>query len=226
MDHVGGIVGLNRFLVLFDRAREHAVAQRVLVQKIEHAAPMRETRMGIVLRMRAQQHRIAHDLVRFPARIGLVANVGDAVSRQVLAADVQDRLLHRLRHPTVDAMTQDVVELAERLCHRHQILLEQFDVAQLQTLDTSAAVLNLRAGKIDSDRACLRIAHRERNEIAARRASQFKHARRAHVGRGKAERVGDCRQMFRRAVVIGKRVIRTIVVVLLDLLNGVCHGGS
>ena len=48
-----------------------------------------------------------------PAGVGVVGDVGDAVGREIVFADVEDFGLHFGGHPGVDAVGEDVVELAE-----------------------------------------------------------------------------------------------------------------
>jgi hypothetical protein len=61
----------------------------------------------------AQQHRVAQNLFGLPARIHVVADVRDAEGRQCMFARGEDRLLHTGRHPAVNTVADDVVELTQ-----------------------------------------------------------------------------------------------------------------
>ena len=59
--------------------RSNRKKQSRLLQKLEHAARVREFLVRLVARRAAQDHGVAHDLARLPARVDVVAHVGQAV---------------------------------------------------------------------------------------------------------------------------------------------------
>ena len=179
---------------------QHAVGPRGLLQKFEHAARVRQLFVRLVARRAAQHHRIAHDLACLPAGIDVVADVGDAVGREVLAADAQDRVLNRRRHPAVDAVADDVVELAERSVDLRQVDRAQLDVARGPPPARPAALPHLHRRQVDAHRMRLRMARREGNQVAAGGASQFEHAGPRGLGRIQAEQEGDGLQVLGRGL--------------------------
>jgi len=59
-----------------------------------------------------EEHHVPHRVAEMTTGIGVVADVGDAVIRQVGAADSQDLILQGGLDPGEDAVAQDVIELA------------------------------------------------------------------------------------------------------------------
>lgn len=95
---------------------------------------------------RAEHERVAHHLRDFPTGISVVADIRYAGRRQILAADSHEPLANLRGNPTVDAVRDDVVELAEirgDVCQAHG---EQLDIAQPEPLDDLAAFRHLCRG--------------------------------------------------------------------------------
>src|SRR5207247_675024 len=75
---------------------------------------------------------LAQQRAGVPPRVGVVADVGDAGRRQVAGTDGQDLVLHRLGHPRINAVADDVIELPPRVVHVEDAGGPQVDVGQPQ----------------------------------------------------------------------------------------------
>lgn len=65
-----------------------------------------------------------------PAGIGVVTDVGDTVLSEMAAADFEHLVLHCRGHPGEDAVTDDVIELAEIVANFENVDMLQLDVLQ------------------------------------------------------------------------------------------------
>ena len=79
----------------------------------------------------------AHHLAQVATGEGVVADKSDAARSQIRAADGHELVAHRRRHPGVDPVSDDVVELAEAGVQIHDVELVEGDV--LRSNSTASA---------------------------------------------------------------------------------------
>src|SRR5262245_55517330 len=120
---------------------------------------------------------VAHDATQMPARQSVVADVGDTVGSQILGADAENGLLHRPRHPAEDTVADDVVELGPANAQITNIAVPDLDILQSELRNCTPSVLDLTQRQVDADEASMRVSHRERNDVAAGRATELQDAR-------------------------------------------------
>ena len=162
-------------------------------------------------------HHVADHAAHVPARKRVVADVRNAVRREVVPADREDVLPHRRRHPRIDAVADDVVERAPRRVDVGDVELAQLDVGEAAALVTCPlALLDLARRQIDADEARIRQLHRHRDQVVAAGAAQFQHAAGVDVGRLQAEEPGERREAIRMR--LRKRLV--------DVGHFVVAGGS
>ena len=165
---------------------------------LQHPAPLGDADGGVCLGAGMIGHHVADHAAQLPAGVDVVAHVGHAVVGEALAADAQDRRARGFRHPAVDAVTDDVVETLAFEVKRGEVGLVDADVLELQRGDACLAVADMTLGQVDAVEAGAGETQGQRDDIAARGASQLQHAR-LRDGRGAdAEQGGERRQSRRR----------------------------
>ena len=122
---------------------------------------------------------VAQHAPEVAAGLRVVGDVGDPVRASSAARDRRQQRVARVRRdPAVDAVGDDVVELAERavgqLAH---VALAQLDVGQPDLGDRGAALLDRLGGEVDADRADAGRRRRHRHQVAAGAAADLQHAR-------------------------------------------------
>ena len=124
-----------------------------------------------------EQHRVAGDLKQSPARQHVETDHGDSVGRQPLADHAQQRLAQRLGNPGIDAVADDDVERAVGLAERLEGVGAQFDVRQAVAPPPRLAGGDLHRREIDAEESRAGQGGGHRQQIAARGAADFEHAR-------------------------------------------------
>ena len=111
-------------------------------------------------------HGIANDFAHFPTWIAVVADVGDAVFCQGLAADAEDGFANRFGYPAINAVADNIVEFAI-FCGvvRAKIGLAEFDILQPQLIDFFLANFNLNLGKVEAEDFHIWITLGQGNEV-------------------------------------------------------------
>ncbi len=120
-------------------------------------------------------HQVAGGHAEMPAGVGVVGDRGDAVGRQVAAADVEDLVLHRPRHPRIDAEADDVVELPPGIVDLADVGRAQLDVLQSEVGDRRLPLFHLTGREINAEKAALGQFVGQGDQVAARGAAQFQH---------------------------------------------------
>ena len=151
-----------------------------------------------LLRRRQPAHMKEHHLAQHGAQMragqGVVADEGDAMRSQMLAAQRQHRFANLRRHPGKKSVRKDVIkfslvggELSDAAMHQRHILQAEF-------ADGLLTLGNGLGGEVNADKFALRKPARHRNEIAAVAATEFQHAAAADRRGFKAEEQPDHRQ--------------------------------
>ncbi len=149
-----------------------------------------------------------------------------SVRREIFARDPQNRVAHLLRHPAVDAVTDNIVKAAVLGPKVGQALAAQIDVGESKGGDSLLALVDLPLRQVDAEKIGVGVTGRERNEIAPGRASEFKHAGAGEVGRRQLEDAGDRAEPRRMSLRKGMRDIRKIVIGSGVARNRGLHGRS
>ncbi|CUJ36698.1 Uncharacterised protein [Achromobacter sp. 2789STDY5608633] len=208
------VIGLSAQLAggfLQRRAQRVALPQAALDQ-FQHGLGANQL---VLRRFRAeavQDHGVADHVGRLPARIGVVADVGDALRRQVFAADAQDRVTHLRRHPAEHAVADDVVESAEVGGDVRQAHGPQVEITRARRFRDQPARVNLLRRQVDADDAGLGVGQREWQQVAAGGAAQFQHPGLLQRRRRQLVQVRDRAQVAGRGVGKGQGNVRGFVV--------------
>lgn len=88
-------------------------------EEVERRARLRDAQRRVVELHRVKAHRVAHDTAHPPAGQGVVADEGNAAGGQPAGAEGEDFFLYRIGDPGIDAVRDDVIELAERLIMKY-----------------------------------------------------------------------------------------------------------
>src|SRR5260370_26838362 len=110
---------------------------------------------------------VAHDLLDVPAGIGVVADQCNAVRRQLRGADVEDLILNRGRHPSIDAMTNNVVELSKVRVDIQDVHDLEPDVGQSLAGSRFLSLRDLCLGQVEAHESTTRQSSGHRNQTAS-----------------------------------------------------------
>ena len=196
---------------------QEIVVRQAVAQQHQHGPGTGQALVVVLRAVAVHQHGVAHHVAGLPAGIGVVTDVGHAQRREVFAADAQDGLLDFGRHPAEDAVHDDVVELAEFGGDPRQVQRMQLQVGDAEIAQDLLALPDLYRRKIHADHLRLRIGQGERQQVAARSATQFQHACLRQWHGLHAIQVSRRAQVARRAVAEGFGSIGFVVVVGFDL---------
>ena len=139
-------------------------------------------------------HHVPDDLPHVPARIGVVADIGDAVLGEVVDGDAQDLVLHLRIDPREHAVADDVVERPPLVVDVDDRCLPDPDVGQPERLDRRLRGLDLAARQIDADELGAGQIERHRDQVAAAGAPEFEDAAVTDRRRRQTEQSRDRRQ--------------------------------
>ena len=129
----------------------------------------------------------AHHLAQVATGEGVVADKSDAVRGQIRATDGHDLVAHRWRHPGVDPVSDDVVELAEAGVQIHDVEMVEVNVRQSQLGGQRLSGGDWHSGQVDPGEAAAGKRERHRNQVGAVATPQLQHAARFHRRRAEPE---------------------------------------
>ena len=172
-----------------------------------------------------KQHGFPCHLALPPAGKGVVADVGDAVAVEVSAADLEDTVLNRRRHPGEHAVDHDIVERDDLVAQFHEIAGLQVDIGQRQFVGQGPGRLDLRRRQVDADEIAAGQPLGHGNEIAAGAAAEFQQPAAVRPCRRQAEQTGKRSNMIGMRMPPGQRDHRQRVVDRGDVRR-VAVGGS
>jgi hypothetical protein len=132
----------------------------------------------------------------------VVADIQYTVVVQMFPTDFQDFVLDHPRHPAVDTVTEDVVELAKRIVDIRDTQVTQLDVVQWQAAKLRVPVGNLSQGKINPKELAFGQILSHGDQVPTCGTAQLEDPRR--TGR----RRGDAEQDRQRGQVAGVRVTK------------------
>ena len=165
-----------------------------------------------------EMEHVLGDAPEMPAGIRVVTDIGHAVRRQAVTADGQDFVPDRRGNPRVDSVADDVVELAKFFAQVEQVGGSQFDVFESRCPNQFLALTDLTRRQVNSQESGFWQRSRHRDQVPAVAATEFEHARGAHVrgmhphqGRNRRETIG-VRGIMR------SRLIRQLLVAAADVV--------
>ena len=224
---VDGVVDLGELVVQQRRvaAREHALglaahegpepvlSRRALEQEAQQGPRLRDALARVGELGGVEDEHVAQRLAQAPAGQGVVADVGHAGLVQRLAADREQAIADRRRHPRVHAVGDDVVKAAR---WRRELLdrprLEGHVLQAERGHERLAARDGLRRG-VDAHEARAGQRERHRHEVAGVAAAELEDAAARGRRGAQAEERGERRQAIgvrlgERVPRIGDRVVR------------------
>ena len=152
----------------------HDVFRLFVVDLREQAARFRDTLRGVFDGSRVVQQDLTNHLSRVAAGIDVVAHERDALGCQAFAADRQQTIAHVRRNPGVEAVGEDVIELAYVRAEIAQICRAQAYVGESQFRGDRTAGGNRGSGQIDADEVALRQIVRLWNQVGRHRRSRVR----------------------------------------------------
>ena len=223
---VDGVVDLGELVVQQRRvaAREHALGlaahsapspspRRALEQEAQQPPRLCDALARVGELGGVEDEHVAQRLAQAPAGQGVVADVGHAGLVERLAADREQAIADRGRHPRVDAVGDDVVEGARRQRERLDRPRLERHVLQAELGDEPPAARDgLRRG-VDAHEARAGQRERHRHEVAGVAAAELEDAAARGRRGAQAEERGERRQAIgvrlgERVPRIGDRVVR------------------
>src|SRR6266481_5467002 len=99
-----------------------------------------------------EEHHLANHVADMSAGVSIVADIGNAVWREGFRADSQNAIAHRIRHPGIDAVRDDVVERSAARSELHQIEVLKPDIVQRKIADHLLAFSDGTTSGIDPDK--------------------------------------------------------------------------
>ena len=138
-----------------------------------HPTRLGDAHPGIALGASVVDH-VANHAAQLSPRIHVVAHIRDPAFREVMRAYPQNGVPHRRGHPTINPVTDDIVEA---LAADSNAAMSPLD-ANVPKADSHAglAVAHMALGQVDAAKLAAGKAHRQRNDVAARGAAEFEHA--------------------------------------------------
>jgi hypothetical protein len=124
---------------------------------------------------RLEQHHVANHSVRRPPGQRVVADIGDTIRREILAADRQHPVADLRRDPRVDAVRDDVVEGAVLRADRGDVVLAQLDVGQAGSGDQRLAGPDLPVREVYAGESGARQRRCHRDQVVAVPAAKLEH---------------------------------------------------
>jgi hypothetical protein len=124
-------------------------------KQIEQLARLAHTLHRLLHVARVVEHHLAHGPHKVPSGIGVVAHIGHAIGRQMLAAKVKKLILNVSWHPGKHAMGDDIVKAAQLRPHLKDVLATQRHVVEAEGIDHSLALCDLTRRIVEPHKAGL-----------------------------------------------------------------------
>ncbi|MNR08689.1 hypothetical protein D3C85_1248570 [compost metagenome] len=133
------------------RGLQGVVVPQAVFDQIQHVPGACEFLLWSLRTEAVEHHGVANHVRCLPARVGVVADIGDAFACEVRPADAQDVVAHVGRHPTEYAVANDVVELAEIGGDVGQAHSAQLEVTRAGHFGNMLAGFDLLRRQVDTD---------------------------------------------------------------------------
>jgi len=140
------------------------------------------------------QHHLAQHLAGVPAGVGVVADEGDSRRCQQLTTHCHQLLTHVGRHPRIDPVRHNVIELAVFRPDLEDVRHLEGDVVELQSGHGSQSGGYWLIRQVDAGEVAGGQRVRHRNQVAGISASDLEHPAPGHRRRLHAEESADSRQ--------------------------------
>ncbi len=192
-------------------------------QKVKQRPGLRDALLRLGHLPGMVEHHVAGDVEHVPAGIGVVAHVGHAIWGQVLPADGKDLVAHAVGDPGIDAVRDDVVELAQAGVHVHDVQVPERDVVQPQRRHCRLALGDLARGIVYAHELALRQAVGHGDEVASAGAAQLQHPAALDGRRAHPQQRPQRRQPVRMALRVRQAGIRHLIVAILNPQFSILH---
>ena len=131
---------------------------------------------GILDAPHMTEHHFPDHLAQMTAGQSVVADKGNSVRGEQLAAKGEQAISHGLRNPGIEAVRDDVIELPEFGTHIKEIALKQAHVGQCELANPRLAAFDRQAGQVESDEFAAGNGVAHGDEVSALIAGDFEHA--------------------------------------------------
>ncbi len=170
---------------------------------------------GILKPPRMIQHHVTHQSSNMPRRMRVVADERDPVARQAPLRNLQNLFPHFRRGPPINAVRQNVIELAERLIDLQQVHAQQLDVLQPKIVNHPLSPRQRLSRQIHTRELRIRKRHRHADDVGRFASSQLQHSagldRRGSEPRQFRQHPQPARMSLQnRKVVVAKLVVRVL----------------
>src|SRR5262249_13847306 len=131
------------------------------------------TNLSLIEALYVVAHHLADDSAEMPAGKGVVADVSDAFGREIAFTDVQNFLLDIGRHPRINAMARNVIELSQTFLRIDNASLSKVHVIWSQRIEARLPSGNLARRQVYAHEPAVWQSLRHRNNVAPGGAAQF-----------------------------------------------------
>jgi hypothetical protein len=101
-------------------------------------------------------HHVPDHATHPPTRVRVVRDVGDALRRHLIGTDFENLVLHCVRNPTVNTVTDHVIEHAPRLIDVRDAGVPKVEILHAELADPLFAFLDLPIREIATDELAVR----------------------------------------------------------------------
>ena len=163
----------------------------------------------------AVEHHVADHAAHVPTWKSVVAHIGHARRRQTTAANRENLVLDVGGNPGVDAMRDNVVELAQIASDVAEVGVFELDIGQFKRIDSLVGHFHLPAGTVDADEPAAGELLCNAQQIATTGEAELEDAATVDGRRLHAEECGHGGQPFRvrlpeREAHVGNQVVRVL----------------
>src|SRR5436190_24570 len=144
-----------------------------LDEEIEKSAGLGDASGSVRKLFDVKFHQVADHAAHVPAGISVVADVSQAVGRQVAAANCQDFVLHLGGDPGINPVANDVIVRSVVILHVHNALGLELDVGESQGVNDFLSHGDLPRRQVDAEKLAFGQRQGHGDEVAAGGAAQL-----------------------------------------------------
>ncbi len=172
----GWAAGQQALDLVVDHRMPRSSGDARFAQHFQKRARLLDAFGGIGVIARVVQHHLTQHDPNVPAWQRVVADEGDSLRRQAIAAETQQTLANVVGHPGVDAMRDDVIEFAESRAGLSQIQHAQVEIGEPEFTYGAATLGDGRLRQVDAGKLAAGQRVRHRNQVGGISAAHFQNA--------------------------------------------------
>src|SRR5438445_6628742 len=195
--------------------QDHPIKIRLapgVYDEFDQGTGLSDSLAGIVKLTHVKAHHLACQVSHVAARIRVVAHVNHSIAGQVLLANCEKSIAHRLWDPGVYSMSNDEIEASQVLANVQDIELSELDILEAKVARALLPFLDSCCSEIYPNALCFRQTQCHRRQIETIVAAELQHSRAIDLRRFHSKERSDSRQPIRVSVRQGVTGIRYHVI--------------